>query len=174
MALKSVAEIVPGSAADPRGLPNSPFSINSRRLSDGMSSVSPLTTTAPSFASGRDAQDTSVAARQNHTDAVEASEDEQGASDSHSGYFQIEVARWRYEQTTAAGAPAPSIEFAVDAAERWNPSSFAIQRDATYRIEVPGAQTWMDGAATVGANGYVPHYDAVQTAANAPVMYFRF
>ena len=38
-----------GSPSDIRGLPNSPFTVDANRLSDGVSSVSPLSTTSPSF-----------------------------------------------------------------------------------------------------------------------------
>ena len=51
------SNVCSGSALDRRGLPNNPFTVDSNRLSDGISSVSPLSTTGPSFSVGRNETD---------------------------------------------------------------------------------------------------------------------
>ena len=63
--------------------------------------------------------------------------------------------------------PAPSKNFTVNAAIKWNPSGFAIQDGETYHIFVPGIETgfspqyWIDGNIRSNAEGYTSYYDAV-------------
>ena len=57
--------------------------------------------------------------------------------------------------------PAPTKNFTVFAAIKWNPSDFAVQEGETYRIDVIGDQYWYDGGIQVDASGYEAYYDAV-------------
>jgi hypothetical protein len=158
---------LPGHANDARSLPNLPFSVDSNRRSDGVSSVSPLTSTAPSFPlyKGVGLEDTD--SRKINQAALEASQREQGVAGKGAGEFAQNKARLgRFVQeeggiasidpsaipidlttkkwTGAIPSVKPEATFDVHAGVRWNPSAFAIQPGETYSITVDAAESWQD------------------------------
>ncbi|CAN0132700.1 unnamed protein product [Pylaiella littoralis] len=158
---------LPGSASDGRDLPNSPFTVDANRLSDGVSSVSPLSTTSPSFPVYKNKTDDrgNDLARQ-WANLTMASRLEQGVSPRGAGGFEIAVSRHNVLQGDYSTGN-PSVAFSVHAWKRWNPSAFAIQQGETYTVEVPGEQYWQDEAEreniSTDAGGYTAYYDAVDS-----------
>eukprot|EP00903_Cladosiphon_okamuranus_P015709 g14501.t1 len=159
----TIGQSLPGSPSDVRGLPNSPFMVDANRLSDGVSSVSPLSTTSPSFPVYRNVTDDSGDAVSRHWKNVAmASRLEQGVSPRGAGGFEIAVSRYKVLQEDYS-AEKPSVSFPVDAWRRWNPSFFAVQKGETYTVGVPGEQYWEDGRIRARAEGYTAFYDAVDS-----------
>lgn len=168
----------PGHRNDNRGLPNLPFSVDSNRLSDGVSSISPWTSTGPSFPlyKGSDVFDAEV--RKDHEKATRVSRIEQGVAQSGAGSYERAQARLASLVTASGGLNAlgdnipfnvtsgewtgatpssgslPTKSFPVHAANRWNPSNFAIQPGERYKIEVSGSWSDLYGAKTVDTLGY--------------------
>ncbi|CAM9702904.1 unnamed protein product, partial [Scytosiphon promiscuus] len=166
----STGQSLPGSASDPRGLPNSPFTVDGNRLSDGVSSVSPLSTTGPSFPLYRNGStdDSGNEPARQWANLTMTSRLEQGVSPRGAGSFETTVSKYRVLQGDYA-TEKPSASFSVHAWERWNPSAFAIQEGETYSIGVGGEQYWQDGRIRADARGYATYYDAVDSCWASPV-----
>lgn len=141
-------------------LPNLPYTVDATRLSDGVSSVSPLTGTAPAFPIHRGDVSDAPDGRAVLAAAKRQSEVDQGVAAVGDGAYVREQRVDRLEEAGAWG-PAPTRQFVVNASLRWNPSSFAIQRGETYRVDVLGPQRWVDGFVKIDADGYPAHYDAI-------------
>jgi len=159
---------LPGHANDARSLPNLPFSVDPNRVSDGVSSVSPLTSTAPSFPLYKGAAVHDPSGRKDAESATDLSRNSQGIAKKGAGEFEKDKARLARLVEAAGGLAAiagdvpfnvtsgkwtgpvpdpsvlPSATFTVDSTVRWNPSAFAIQQGETYVVTVPAAAEWMD------------------------------
>lgn len=163
---------LPGHPDDFRGMPNLPFTVDSNRESDGISSVSPFTTTGSSFplytSSANYAQfgitpATELQDRKDHHSRLEANRRVQGLAGPAAGEAEREAAAYnRLMEIGTSDVPLPAGSFLVDSSKRWNPSAFAIQRYEVYRIDVIGDQRWVDGTIETTANGYAARYDAVE------------
>ena len=138
---------LPGSAEDERGMPNAPYTVDVNRESDGVSSVSPLTTSSPSFplytASDNYAQfgivsQAELQARKYHAYLVSQNQKDQGIAPPEAGERDVEIAATERLKQLGDKKPVylPSKTFKVVSAEPWNPSAFAIQQYEKYRIEV--------------------------------------
>jgi len=169
---------LPGHANDPRGLPNLPFSVDSNRISDGVSSISPWTSTGPSFPLYKGGTFTDPTSRQDHEGVTSVSRVQQGTCQTGSGAYEKAQARlaslvassgglaalggsipldvatgeWSGSQPDAGAKPTKS--FTVAAGERWNPSGFAIQPGETYTVSVSGSWQDLDGQLTTNTMGY--------------------
>jgi hypothetical protein len=162
---------LPGHPDDKRGLPNLPFTVDANRESDGISSVSPLTTTAssfPQFTSGSDYANYGIVPaselqyRKDHHSRLTNNQRIQGLAGPFAGEAEREAAAYnRLVEIGTSQVPLPSESFLVDSAKRWNPSAFPIQRYELYRIEVHGDQRWTDGTIQTSADGYTSRYDAI-------------
>mmetsp|Transcript_11849 Transcript_11849/g.15494 ORF Transcript_11849/g.15494 Transcript_11849/m.15494 type:complete len:276 (-) Transcript_11849:2-829(-) len=160
-------EILPGHDEDPRGLPNLPFQVDTNRYTDGVSSISVLGSTSPSFPYYNLSLETDdLPFRREAAYKVEASRAEQGVTYRGAGDFIREEAVEdllvdKNNRTFSEGfCPAPNTTFTVHANKMWNPSHFAIQDGETYLIEVVGEQYWLDDGIKVDADGYPSFYDA--------------
>uniref|UniRef100_A0A7S2D7Z9 Uncharacterized protein n=1 Tax=Florenciella parvula TaxID=236787 RepID=A0A7S2D7Z9_9STRA len=157
---------LPGHKGDQRGLPNLPFTVDTNRQSDGISTVSPLTMTSPSLPYYTESAFfdefgvTSVENRRTHFHLTQLSQEEQGIAERGAGDAARENAA--YKRVMRGNLEYfPNATFGVHADTRWNPSAFAIQAEETYQVEVRGAQDWIDGLIRTDADGYDAHYDAV-------------
>jgi len=157
--------LLPGHGQDSHlefpSLPNLPFTVDGNRLSDGVSSVSPLTATAPAFPIHYGAVSNAHVGRSELAAAKRQSEVEQGVAAVGDGDYVREGRVDRLEESPSGYGPPPTRAFIVNASLRWNPSSFAIQARETYRIDVFGPQRWVDGFIKIDADGYPAHYDAI-------------
>ena len=154
-------DVLPGGRGDD-DLPNLPYAVDANRYSDGVSSVSPLTDTAPAFPLHRGAVSDAPAGRRRLALAKVQSEIEQGVAAAGDGeYVRERRVAETLERLAANPGAAPATSFWVNASLRWNPSGFAIQSNETYRIEVRGHQRWVDGFVKIDADGYTASYDAV-------------
>ena len=169
---------LPGHANDARGLPNMPFSVDTNRESDGISSISPWTGTGPSFPLYKGTAVHNPSDRIAHEAQTKSSRVTQGVAKRGSGAFEQAQARLR-SLVTATNAtqgsfnrsnvpmntingqwggniPNPSIlpsaTFTVDSTVRWNPSNFAIQSGETYRVDVASTEMWYDDSADIHVN----------------------
>jgi len=131
--------------------------VDTNRLTDGVSSVSPLTGTSPSFPLYNESIQ-SVDERKLHAQRTDENRKEQGVSRKGAGEHERVMARMELGNMT--DVPAPNTTFHVHAAKRWNPSNFAIQIGEEYRVEVVGDQYWLDGSIRCQADGYSAFYDA--------------
>ena len=180
---------LPGSLNDPRGIPNLPFGTEHNRLSDGISSTDPFETVSPNFPLyNGPLQDQSGRSQffvEYLASAVLQGIAVEGAGDSQREDARMALVRAALNITgnitvtnpitgkpttnyTYQGfGPAPSKNFTVNAAIKWNPSGFAIQEGETYHVFVPGIevgfspQYWIDGNIRANAEGYTSYYDAV-------------
>ena len=134
---------------------NLPYSVDADRHSDGISSRSPLTATSPSFPEDR-SMPSGTERRESHAVAKRASEILQGVGGRWDGSFEAEKRAVKREGASIA----PTSVFAVNAARRWNPSAFAIQRGETYGLQVQLPNFWVDGFLNVTTEGYLATYDA--------------
>lgn len=162
-----VNTILPGSAGDTRGIPPLPFSTDTNRFADGVTSTAITTVTSPSFPLYNGSLSNVTDRLDRHlryiSSAVEQGIAEYGAGDAEREDARVKILRIpNYELL-----PNPTRTFPVYAAIKWNPSDFAIQDGETYRIEVLGShvgfgsQFWSDGGIRVDAEGYSSHYDAI-------------
>ena len=151
-----------------RGMPNAPFTVDTNRESDGVSSTSPLTTSNPSFplytASANFLKfgvttEGELQGRKDHAARVAANQALQGIAAPEAGEAEVEAAAVaRLQDANASQVLLPSLTFQVDSFKPWNPSAFPIQQYEMYRIEVPtnkdgGDQKWIDGLIETNANG---------------------
>lgn len=153
---------------DPRKEASTPFSTNTDRGSDGVTSTSAYSTTSPRFPY-YEGSVANYSDRYLHYTRYAASAAEQGIAVYGNDGDQVKEAA-RLNITSKVGyenLPAPSKTFTVYAAIKWNPSDFAIQAGEVYNITVFGNQTgysdqfWNDGGIRVNADGYTSYFDAV-------------
>jgi len=160
-----VNEKLPGHPDDTRGMPNLPFTADANRPSDGVASVSPLTTTVPSFplytSSNNYAKyaittSDELQARKDHDARLVENQRIQGLAGPYAGEAEREAAAYNrlVELGDSAYHGPPAGSFLVDSSKRWNPSTFPIQRYETYQISVHGDQRWADGTIETTADGY--------------------
>lgn len=156
----------PGGIDDPTDNPNTPFSTNTARATDGVTSTSAFTTSSPRFPyySGSEGNTTD---RYLHFQRYRESAAEQGIALIGAGDEEKEAARLIItSKPNYRDLPAPNTTFTVHAAIRWNPSDFAIQEGEYYNITVYGSQSgysdqfWNDGGIRVNAEGYESYFDA--------------
>jgi hypothetical protein len=122
--------------------------------------VSPLTDTAPAFPINYGPVSTDFVGRAELAAVKRQSEVDQGVAAAGDGDYVREQRVDRLEEIGSWG-PAPTRQFLVNASLRWNPSSFAVQKFESYRIDVLGPQRWVDGFIKIDADGYPAHYDAI-------------
>jgi Ca2+/Na+ antiporter len=158
----------PGSPDDPRGIPNIPYSTDTNRFSDGVTSDATVDITSPHFPIYHGyLSDANV--RYQHYIAYAKSAAAQGVATYGAGDAVKEAARLLLLNISGSHINdyKPNATFPVYAAIKWNPSDFAIQEGEHYKIEVLGDQSgyshqmWRDGGIRVNAEGYTSHYDAV-------------
>lgn len=162
---------LPGHPDDARRMPNLPFTVDANRESDGISSVSPFTTTASSFPLYTSSHNyetfgitlaSELQDRKDHNSELARNRRIQGLAEPSAGEAEREAAAYsRLVEIGSSDVPLPSGSFQVDSSKRWNPSTFPIQRYEVYRIEVPGDVRWVDGTIETTADGYTARYDAV-------------
>jgi len=141
------------------GDPNIPFSTETNRYSDGITSTDAFETSSPRFPIYHSAS-ADVEGRYRHYLDYIHSAAEQGISPYGAGDEQREVARLK---VAFQPGPAPSKNFTVYSSIKWNPSDFAIQEGEIYTVEVLGfeKQFWYDGGLKVNAEGYSSYFDGV-------------
>ena len=150
---------LPGGPSDKRGIPNLPFTTDTNRLSDGVSSSDIYNNISPEFPIYNG---TEVSSTLRYTYYVNymANAALQGIAGYGAGDSVKENAKFSItSQQNYTSLPAPSINFSVDSSVKWNPSGFAIQEGESYQITVSGLQYWMDGQLSVDADGYSSFYD---------------
>lgn len=162
-----VNTVLPGSSGDSRGIPPLPFSTDTNRFADGVTSSAITTVTSPSFPLYNGSLSNVTDRLDRHLKYV-ASAKEQGIAEYGAGDSVREDAKVKILKTLGyENIPAPNRTFPVYAAIKWNPSDFAIQDGETYRIDVLGEHTgfgsqfWSDGGIRVDAEGYDSYYDAI-------------
>lgn len=162
-------EYLPGGARDPIGTPNLPFSIDTDRQADGITSDSNFDVSSPHFPEYRGGNLTlaDVSDRYLRYLNYKQSAEEQGVALYGDGDAVREAARLKITSMPGyESLPAPSKEFTVYAAIKWNPSDFAIQEGEYYSVNVTGSrggysdQYWYDGGIQVTAEGYSSYFDA--------------
>mmetsp|Transcript_32525 Transcript_32525/g.31000 ORF Transcript_32525/g.31000 Transcript_32525/m.31000 type:complete len:366 (-) Transcript_32525:187-1284(-) len=152
---------LPGGPKDPRGIETLPFSIDTNRLSDGVSSTDPHSNDSPVFPVYDGSVVLSTDRYQLYVDYM-ANAALQGIAGYGAGDAEKEDAKVLIiSQAGYTQFPAPVKNFNVDAKLKWNPSGFAIQEGEHYTISVNASQLWMDGLIEVNANGYDSFFDAV-------------
>ena len=162
---------LPGHPDDIRGMTNLPFSVDANRESDGISSVSPMTTTSPSFPLYTSSNNYAtfgittadeLQLRKDHHATLVQNQRLQGLAGPYAGEAEREAAAYhRLVEIGSSIVPLPTTSFLVDSSKRWNPSAFPIQRYEAYRVEVIGDQRWVDGTIETTADGYGARYDAI-------------
>ena len=150
---------LPGGPNDPRGVPNLPFTTDSNRLSDGVSSTDPYDNISPAFVNFNGPRISSTNRSAYYINYM-ANAALQGIAGYGAGGAVKEDAKFAItSQVNYTTLPAPITIFKVDSATKWNPSGFAIQAGETYQVTVGGSQYWMDGHLNVTADGYSSYYD---------------
>ena len=161
-----------------KALPNIPFTVDANRKSDGVSSTSPLTMTAPSMPYYTESdvyfefgEETDMAKRREHYNELVANQKLQGVAPKGTGAPEREFAAYVRMTSNVEEEGRPNKTFTVDASERWNPSRFPIQMNEVYNVIVlPNGgveggegmdQDWIDGQIRTDAGGYEAKYDAV-------------
>ena len=162
-----VNTILPGSLEDTRNLPPLPFSTDTNRFADGVTSAAITTVTSPSFPTYDGALSNVTDRLARHLRYIKSAE-EQGIAEFGAGDAERENAKVKVLRTAGyQNFSPPNTTFPVYAAIKWNPSDFAIQDGETYRIDVLGShvgfgsQFWSDGGIRVDADGYDSYYDAI-------------
>uniref|UniRef100_A0A7S1XUQ3 Uncharacterized protein n=1 Tax=Phaeomonas parva TaxID=124430 RepID=A0A7S1XUQ3_9STRA len=155
---------LPGMVGDARGLPNMPFTVDTNRVADGISSTSPYSVSSPSFPSYFDALSNDLGGRRDHAALLAASREEQGIAEYGAGGSARENAYVDMVARENASADPfgtkPSRTFTVHASQEWNPSSMAIQDGVTYKISVEAGASWSDGGIAADTTGYETMYNA--------------
>lgn len=152
---------LPGGPKDPRGIPILPFSIDTNRQSDGVSSTDPHNNHSPEFPVYDGNIILSTDRYRFYVDYI-ANAALQGIAGYGAGDAEKEDAKVSIiSQANYIHFPAPYTTFSVDAAIKWNPSGFAVQEGEHYTISANNSQLWMDGLIQVNADGYDSYYDAV-------------
>lgn len=147
--------------------PNIPFSTDTNRFADGITSTGAFDASSPRFPVYPGASANFSDRYKRYTQYIESAK-EQGIAEAGAGDRVREEARLAIvRQPNFESLPAPNKTFTVFAAIKWNPSDFAIQEGETYSVSVFGNQTgyspqfWYDGGIRVNAEGYSSYFDAV-------------
>jgi hypothetical protein len=160
-------DYLPGSQVDPLHRPNFPFSTDSNRFSDGVTSSSAFDISSPHFPryNGFSAD---VSDRYDRHRLYVESAAAQGVAIYGLGDARNEDAKVKIlSHPNYPNIPNPITTFPVYASIKWNPSDFAIREGEYYNISVlPSSldgkpQYWFDGGIQVGPKGYVSYFDAV-------------
>jgi hypothetical protein len=155
--------VLPGGPGDTRNVSALPFTTDTNRDSDGVTSAGVADATSPNFPLYKGSLANTTDRYKFFVNYLKSAE-EQGIGILGDGDAIIEDAKYKIIQyINYQNSPKPSIEFPVYAALKWNPSNFALQRGEYYRVETIGAsaQFWNDGGMRVGAEGYDSYYDAI-------------
>jgi hypothetical protein len=162
-----VNTVLPGSVGDTRDFPPFPYSTDTNRLADGVTSAAISTVTSPSFPLYDGSLSNVTDRLDRHLKYIRSAAD-QGIAEFGGGDAERENAKDKILQIPGyQNITKPTTTFPVYAAIKWNPSNFAIQDGETYRIDVLGshvgfgAQFWSDGGIRVDPNGYDSYYDAI-------------
>lgn len=161
-------DTLPGGASDERGEANLPFSTDTNRYSDGITSTG-------AFSSGSPRNPSYEGSIANYTDRYtyyteyKKNAAEQGVAIYGNDGDQVkEAARLEIvSKPNFQDLPRPNKTFTVYAAIKWNPTNFAIQEGETYNITVFGdqfgtsSQFWYDGGLRVNAEGYSSYFDTI-------------
>lgn len=117
--------------------PTLPYSVDSNRISDGIASVSPFTSTSPSFplytsTSNYDkfgvTTELELQKRKDHYQLLAYNQRLQGLAGPRAGEAEREAAAYaRLVDIGDSDFENPSTTFVVDSSKRWNPSAFPIQ-----------------------------------------------
>lgn len=162
-------DAIAGAIGDPRDekTPAVPFIVNTNRYGDGITTTSAFTSTSPRFPYYTGAV-ANVSDRYLRYTEYKKSAAEQGIAMIGDGLQQREEARLKITNIPNYELlPAPSKEFMVYAAVKWNPSDFAIQEGEVYNVTVFGEhngysdQLWYDGGIRVNSEGYSSYFDAI-------------
>ena len=155
------ANSLPGSSGDTRNLASFPFSTDTNRYADGISSESAYSVTSPHFPLYNGSL-TNITDRAKYYIKYIESAAIQGIGIYGDGDDFVEDAKYKIiKNRNYQEIPKPNLTFPVYAAIKWNPSGFAIQVGEYYRLDVAGLQYWNDGGIRVDANGYQSYYDAI-------------
>ena len=159
--------ILPGGPDDPRNVSTLPFTTDTDRTSDGITSTGVADATSPSFPQYEGSLANTTDRYKFYVNYLNSAA-EQGIGIVGDGDSVIEDAKYKIiKLLNYQKLPKPSIEFPVYAAIKWNPSNFAIQIGEYYRVETLGpitgleSQYWNDGGIRVDPEGYSSYYDAI-------------
>ena len=160
-------DVLPGGPGDTRDTPNLPFTTDTNRLADGISSAAIFDVTSPHFPEYNGSLSNTTQRYTFYVDYIDSAK-EQGIEILGAGDALREDAKYNIVKLlNYTQLERPSKEFQVYAAIKWNPSNFAIQTGEHYKVEVIGrqvgsaAQFWNDGGLRIDAEGYEAFYDAV-------------
>mmetsp|Transcript_14430 Transcript_14430/g.21685 ORF Transcript_14430/g.21685 Transcript_14430/m.21685 type:complete len:370 (-) Transcript_14430:94-1203(-) len=160
-------DVLPGGPGDDRNTPNLPFTTDTNRLSDGVTSTAVADVTSPHFPIYNGSLSNTTERYKFYVN-YQRSAAEQGIGILGVGDSVIEDAKVKITRLkNYTSLPKPSADFKVYAAIKWNPSNFALQTGEYYRVEVVGShhgfgdQFWNDGGIRVDAEGYEAFYDAI-------------
>jgi hypothetical protein len=101
-----------------------PLDIDTSRYSDGISTASATTVTAPAFPESHESNDLNNNIRALHMLELSLNAIDQGVTDVHEGDARREDARLGSQVNTSASAPTKI--FSVEAKQKWNPSGKII------------------------------------------------
>ena len=198
---------LPGSLLDPRGIPNLPFGTETNRMSDGVTSTDPYDAVSSNFPVYEGPIQTAPTRYLSYLEYLQNAKEQgiavRGSGDSVIEDARMAIVRMMenatlYQKMASAAKrnqqqhhnatgpapptpnitfPAPTKNFTVYAAMKWNPSGFAVQKGETYAVFVSPKTTaemgtslnyglasavhWDDGNIRSNAEGYTAYYDAV-------------
>jgi hypothetical protein len=158
---------LPGGINDTLNRPNTPFSTDTNRFADAITSTGAYDTASPRFPVYQGASANVSDRYKRYTNYIQSAV-EQGISPYGAGDRVREEARLLITNLpNYKEIPNPNKTFDVLAAIKWNPSDFAIQEGETYNVTVEGdatgyaSQFWYDGGLRVNSEGYSSYFDAV-------------
>lgn len=169
-------EELPGGPEDGRDAPNLPFTTDTNRLSDGISSSAIFDVTSPHFPLYNGSLSNTTERYKFYVDYLESAAVQGieilGAGDAlreDAKYKVVQEAKYNVEKMlNYTNLERPSKQFKVYSAIKWNPSNFAIQTGEYYKVEVVvsteggfGSHFWNDGGLRIDAEGYESFYDAI-------------
>jgi hypothetical protein len=155
--------ILPGGPGDTRNVSAFPFTADTNRESDGITSAGIADATSPNFPEYQGSLANTTDRYKFYVSYLESAA-AQGIGILGDGDAVVEDAKYKIIKfLNYQTSPKPSIQFPVYSALKWNPSNFALQRGEYYRVETFGtsAQYWNDGGLRVSAEGYTSYYDAI-------------
>jgi hypothetical protein len=159
--------ILPGGPGDSRNIPALPFTTDTDRVADGVSSTAVADATSPNFPKYMGSL-ANTSDRYKFYVQYQESAVTQGIGLTGDGDSVVEDAKVKITRLlNYTKLPKPSKEFKVYAAIKWNPSNFALQIGEYYRVEALGSpngfgtQFWNDGGIRVDAEGYDSYFDAI-------------
>jgi hypothetical protein len=160
-------DVLPGGPGDTRNTPNLPFTTDTNRLSDGISSAAIFDVTSPHFPLYNGSLSNTTERFKFYVNYLESAE-VQGIEILGAGDALREDAKYKIVSLlNYTNLERPSRQFKVYSAIKWNPSNFAIQTGENYKVEVVGShhgfgsQFWNDGGLRIDAEGYESFYDAI-------------